>query len=83
MAQQFAVWRVIEPKLSAGRGTGHHNVMRDLLFCKRVMRDLQDLLLEFRDKWTPSDLVAWIVCRCKGLKASVMAQWLHDFGVNR
>ena len=45
MAQQFVVGRVIEPKLSAWRGTGHHNV-RDLLFCKRVMCDLQDFLLE-------------------------------------
>ena len=56
MAPKFAVWRVIEPKLSAWRGIGHHNVMRDLLFCKCVMRDLQDFLLEFRDRWTPFDL---------------------------
>ena len=32
------------------RGPGCHNVMRDLLFYKRVLRDLQDSLLEFRDK---------------------------------
>ena len=50
MAPKVAMSRVTEPKLSAWRGTGHHNVMRDLLFYKRVLRDLQDSLLEFRDK---------------------------------
>ena len=55
MALKVAVSRVIEPKLSAWRGTWHHNVTRDLLFYKRVLRDLQDSLLEFRDKWTPFD----------------------------
>ena len=47
MAPKFAWWRVIESKLSAWRGIGHHNVMRDLLFYKRVTRDLQDLLIRF------------------------------------
>ena len=75
MAQQFAVWRVIEPKLSAGRGTGHHNVMRDLLFCKRVMRDLQDFLLEFRDKWTPSDLEGYQSSKVNGVLTKVHKTW--------
>jgi len=34
------MWNYIEIKLAAWRGTGHHNVMRDLLFYKHVIRDL-------------------------------------------
>ena len=40
MAQKFAEWRVIKPKLSAWRGTAHDNMMRDFLFYKPVTRDL-------------------------------------------
>ena len=42
MAPKFAVWRVIEPNYLRDAGPD----------IKRVMRDLQDFLLEFRDNWT-------------------------------
>ena len=74
MAQQFVVWRVIEPQLSAWRGTGQHNV-RDLLFCKPVMRDLQDFLLEFRDNWTPSDLEGYQSSKVNGVLTKVHKTW--------
>lgn len=38
-----------EPELSAWRRTGHDNVMRDFLYYKRVTRNLQHLLIGFRD----------------------------------
>ena len=41
---KFEALRVMEPKLAAWRGTGHRNMMRDLLFYKRVI-----YLVDFRD----------------------------------
>ena len=49
MAPKFAGWRMNEPELSAWRRTGHDNVMRDFLYYKRVTRNLQHLLIGFRD----------------------------------
>ena len=73
----------IESGQRAGRGIGHHNVMRDLLFCKRVMRDLQDFLLEFRDKWTPSDLEGYQSSKVNRVITKIHKTWhpCHCFPV--
>ena len=62
-------------QLSAWRATGQHNVMRDLLFCKRMMRDLQDFLLEFRDKWTPFNLEGYQSSKVNRVITKINKTW--------
>ena len=74
-APKFAVWHAIEPKLSAWRGTGHHNVMRDLLLYKRLMRDLHEFLLEFCDKWAPFDLEGYQSLKVNRVLTKINKPW--------
>ena len=65
MAPKFAVWRVIEPNYPRDAGPD----------IKRVMRDLQDFLLEFRDKWTPSDLEGYQSSKVNGVLTKIHKTW--------
>ena len=65
MAPKFAVWRVIEPNYPRDAGPD----------IKRVMRDLQDFLLEFRDNWTSFDLEGYQSSKVNRVLTKINKTW--------